>query len=193
MILCPILFAIKHCSGDSQGALLTNTSLSPLAGVTSSYLFFNNTSIGYINDIWACYWCITDRYKVVSNRVQLTSPMDETVVIGFGDATADRYTVPGGGWLKDVLDCPMVIGDDTHDLMELFLPKSVTGTQANSAFNDVVTQFDKGVWSEDYVCTHGSPYDRAGYWTNSYSGLFCQCTNEYSTITSDVATRIAKS
>ena len=84
-------------------------------------------------------------------------------------------------------------GDDTHDLMELFLPKSVTGTQANSAFNDVVTQFDKGVWSEDYVCTHGSPYDRAGYWTNSYSGLFCQCTNEYSTITSDLATRMAKS
>ena len=192
LALMRVLLVILKCTGNMQAAFLTNTSLSPLAGTTSSYAFFNNTSIGYVNDLWACYWCVTDLYSAPSNVVNLKSPMDRTTPISFGSENVSRYTLPASGWLQDVMDCPFVLGDDTHDLMELFLPKTVSGT-VSQAYYDYAAIFDKGVYSEDYICTLGSPYDRYGYWANSYAGLFCQCTNEYSTITSDVGTRIAKS
>ena len=192
LALMRILLVIQKCTADMQSAFLTNTSLSPKAGTTSSYAFFNNTSVGYVNDLWACYWCITALYYAVNKVVNLISPMDGTTPISFGDAEVSRHTLPNSGWLWDVMDCPFTLGDDTHDLMELFLPKTVGGT-SSSAFADFAAVFDKNVWLEDYICTLGSSYDRPYSWTNSYAGLFCQGVYEYSNITSDIATRIAKS
>lgn len=49
------------------------------------------------------------------------------------------------------MDCPFVIGDDTHDLMEIFLPKTLVATEAQATFAD------------KYVSTLNARYPITGY------------------------------
>ena len=64
------------------------------------------------------------------------------------------------GWMRDVLDCPMVIGDDTHDLMELFIAKSVIASESQATFSD----YSSYLWGKNgftYIqtlCTGGSSW-----------------------------------
>ena len=69
--------------------------------------------------------------------VSLTRPMDLTSPLCFGNAAQSRYRQPtSSGWIRDVLDCPFTIGDDTHDLMELFLPGLVVSAENQGTFSD---------------------------------------------------------
>ena len=131
-----------------------------------------------------------DLIKVPSGVVQLTSPMDLTSDLNFGDAVASRYTqATGAGYIKDVLDCPFVIGDDTHDLMEFFLPKTLSASQ--STFRDYSVFYPQDQ-PESYCACGGSPKVRSGSWPSNGPGLFAHCANEYGTDSSDVCARLAK-
>lgn len=112
----------------------------PKTGSTAARLIFKgsaSTPQVSIDDLWRCYWYFVDLISVSSGVVSLISPMDLTSPISFGSASTAQYKqTTTSGWLKDVLDCPFVIGDDTHDLMELFLPKTKHSSESQGTFFD---------------------------------------------------------
>ena len=88
-------------------------------------------------DLWRGYWYHADLLSISSGLIDLVNPMDSTTAINFGSApVASRTTPTSGGWIRDVLDCPFTIGDDVHDMQELFFPKTVVGSEALSSFPD---------------------------------------------------------
>ena len=122
--------------GDNATPLVT-----PKTGTTNARAVFKGSLTDpqiSIDDLWRCYWYYTDLISVsATGVVSLTSPQDLSTAVSFGNADAARYTQPTStGWIRDVLDCPMVIGDDTHDLMELFLPKLLTSSADQATFSD---------------------------------------------------------
>ena len=122
--------------GDNATPLTT-----PKTGSTNARAVFKGSTTDpqiSIDDLWRCYWYYTDLISVsATGVVSLTSPQDLSTAVSFGNADAARYTQPtSAGWIRDVLDCPMVIGDDTHDLMELFLPKILTSSVEQATFSD---------------------------------------------------------
>ena len=150
-----LLSLIAKASADSQTNWGDNTPLqaTPKTGDTNAKIVIKGdvtTPLVWIDDMWKCYGYYIDKLKYQNSVISLTSP-DTNSAISFGSAPASSYTVPTtSGWIRDILDCPIVIGDDTHDLMELFLPKSVVATEAQATF------FDK------YEPITGSAYPIAG-------------------------------
>ena len=140
-----ILLLVAKASTNSQTQWGDNSAgiASPKTGSTNARAIFKGTQTDpqiSIEDLWRCYWYFVDALTVsATGVVGLLSPMDNTTNVSFGEAVLSRYTQTlSQGWLHEVLDCPMVIGDHTHDLMELFLPKSVVATEAQSTFGDAI-------------------------------------------------------
>ena len=184
-----ILILIMKADPDLQSRAI-NTVATSKTGTTACSITFNALRPSFIHDLWSCYWCMMDLIKVPSGVVQLTSPMDLSSDLSFGDAIASRYTqATGAGYIKDVLDCPFVIGDDTHDLKEFFLPKTLSASQ--STFKDYSVFYPQDQ-PESYCACGGSPVTRSGSWPSDGPGLFAHCANEYSTDSSDVCARLAK-
>ena len=125
----------QTCWGDNSAGISY-----PATGSTNARAVFKGSHADpqvSIEDLWRCYWYHADLITVNSGVVTLTSPMDLSSTLSFGSAAASRYTQPtSSGWIRDVLDCPFVIGNDTHDLMELFLPASVVSAENQGTFSD---------------------------------------------------------
>ena len=145
MGLIRTLALIAKASANSQGSWGDNSSnvRYPRTGTTKARIIFRGTHSDpqvSFEDAWRCFWWHADLIQLSSYRVTLTSPMDLSSSLSFGSAAASRYTqAKSDGWIRDVLDCPFTIGDDTHDLMELFLPKTVVGSESQGTFYDYVT------------------------------------------------------
>ena len=137
-----MLLLIAKADSDTQTVWGDNTAGTsyPKTGSTGARVAFKGTQSKpevRMDDLWRCYWYHADLISVSSGRVSLISPMDLTSSLSFGSASTSRYTQPTkSGWIRDVLDCPFVIGDDTHDLMELFLPKTVVSAENQATFSD---------------------------------------------------------
>lgn len=137
-----LLALIGHANANTQSAWGDNGSAAtyPKTGSTQARLVFQGTQSApttSIEDLWRCYWYHVDAILVDNGKITLTSPMDLSSALSFGSAGAERYTQPTtSGWVSDILDCPVVIGDDTHDLMELFLPKAVTTNESAATWYD---------------------------------------------------------
>ena len=137
-----LLSLVAKANANMQAAFGDNTTgdAYPRTGSTNARLVFKGTTDDpqvSIDDLWRCYWYFVDLIFVSKGTVTLVSPMDRQTTVSFGNASASRYKqTTTSGWLKDVLDCPMVIGDDTHDLMELFLPKTVNSSESRGTFFD---------------------------------------------------------
>ena len=137
-----LLALIGHANANTQSAWGDNGSAAtyPKTGSTQARLVFQGTQstpTTSIEDLWRCYWYHVDAILVDNGKITLTSPMDLSSALSFGSAGAERYTQPTtSGWVSDILDCPVVIGDDTHDLMELFLPKLVTTNETAATWYD---------------------------------------------------------
>ena len=137
-----MLLLIAKANSDTQSQWGDNSAGTsyPRTGSTNARAVFkgshSNPQVS-IEDLWRCYWYHADLITVSSGRVTLTSPMDLTSTLSFGSASSSRYTQPtSSGWIRDVLDCPFKIGDDTHDLLELFLPKTVVSAENQGTFSD---------------------------------------------------------
>lgn len=137
-----ILLLIAKANSDTQRAWGDNSAGTsyPRTGSTNARAVFQGTHSNPLvsfEDAWRCYWYHADLITINSGRVTLTSPMDLTSSLSFGSASSSRYRQPtSSGWIRDVLDCPFTIGDDTHDLMELFLPKTVVSAENQGTFSD---------------------------------------------------------
>ena len=125
----------QSCWGDNSAGIAY-----PKTGSTNARACFKGTHSNptvSIEDLWRCYWYHADLITVNNGVVTLTSPMDLTSTLSFGSAATSRYTQPTtSGWIRDVLDCPFTIGNDTHDLLELFLPGTVVSAENQGTFSD---------------------------------------------------------
>ncbi len=151
----------------------------PKTGSTNAKITFNNAGTT-MEDLWYCFWYLVNCFSIYYGVVTLYSPMDLSTALSFGSADSSRYTEPLiGGWIRDILDCPFVIGDDTHDLMELFLPKTITSSEKQATMSDYHQNYDHQRHSEQY----GMSYMYAGNCglkdnssmnsLQSTSGLYC--------------------
>ena len=137
-----LLLLIAKANSDTQAQWGDNSAgvAYPKTGSTNARAVFKGTHASpdvSIEDLWRCYWYHADLITVNSGVVTLVSPMDGTSTISFGSAAKSRYTQPiTSGWIRDVLDCPFTIGDDTHDLLELFLPRTVVSAENQGTFSD---------------------------------------------------------
>ena len=131
------LALIAKANADTQTVWGSNSSLQtyPKTGSTNARITFNSSGVT-MEDLWSCYWYYANYIHITNGVVELSSPMDGTS-ISFGSAAASRYTTPTATcWIRDVLDCPFIIGDDTHDLMELFLCKTGVSAEKQATFCD---------------------------------------------------------
>ena len=141
--------------GDSSG------SSSPATGSTTGRLVFNGTisePTVWLDDMWRCYWTHVDRISLASNLYTIRSPIDNSNI-----SLSTSYRRPtSSGWVDTVWDGQFILGADTHDLMELFLPKSTAGSESLAAFKDYY----------EYTNDCGD-MKVGGYWgSGSQAGLF---------------------
>ena len=137
-----MLLLIAKANSDTQTCWGDNSAGTsyPKTGSTNARAVFQGTHenpVVSMEDLWRCYWYHADLITINNGVVSLTSPMDLTTALSFGSAAQSRYRQPtSSGWIRDVLDCPFTIGDDTHDLMELFLPGLVVSAENQGTFSD---------------------------------------------------------
>ena len=141
--------------GDSSG------SSSPATGSTTGRLVFSGTisePTVWLDDMWRCYWTHVDRISLASNLYAIRSPIDNSDI-----SLSTSYRRPtSSGWVDTVWDGQFILGADTHDLMELFLPKSTAGSESLAAFKDYY----------EYTNNCGD-MKVGGYWgSGSQAGLF---------------------
>ena len=137
------LSLIAKASADSQTAWGDNTgpvNAAPKTGDTNAKIITKGTTAAptvWLDDMWKCYGYYIDKLKFQDKAITLASP-DTNTPVSFGTAAASSYTPPtSSGWVRDILDCPITLGDDVHDLMEIFIPKTVTATEAQATFADM--------------------------------------------------------
>lgn len=137
----------------------------PVTGSTNVKAIFkgdiDNPTV-FIADLYRCYAYWVSKIFIKSGVVSLVSPMSSDE-IPMGTNTT-KYTLPtSSGWITDILDTPITIGDDTHDVMELFLPKRITSSEKSAAFTDY---FERNSETSTHVLITG------GNWSSNQSGLF---------------------
>ena len=150
-----LLLLIAKCNSDTQTAWGDNSAgtPSPKTGSTNAKAEFPGG--GSMQDLWRCYWYHADLITVTSGVVSLQAPYDLSSAISFGSAAQTRYKQPTtSGWIRDVLDCPFMIGNDYHDLMELFLPSQVVSAENLGTFSDYHWIY----YQESVLVTGGLPY-----------------------------------
>lgn len=140
----------------------------------------------YMDDLWAHYWCILPkiRYDTDTEKLLLVNPSD-------GNTLTLDHNTNGRGWIVDICSGTFNIGtssneyENTHDLMELFIPSSTDGSESNSTFPDYCTLYTYS----PYTWVGGG---RGNDWYNA--GLFAH-DNSYwdGTGYSTIGCRIAKS
>lgn len=150
-----LLGLIMYGTANFQAAAGQGTTVSsPQTGTSDAKMIFKGTQEDptvWLADCWRTYQTYLYKVKSKNGRLSFELPYssDEAVPAG----TALRYTMPtSSGWVNDVLDCPITIGEDVHDLMELFLPKTVVSSENLSAFKDYYA-YQSG---EAYLKTGGS-------------------------------------
>ena len=153
------LSLIAKASADSQTVWSDNsitTVSSPTTGEANAKIITKGTAAApavWVDDLWQSQSYLIGKLEFPTHdSMTLTSP-DTNNAVSFGTADTSSYTPPvnTSGWIRDVLDCPFVIGDDTHDLMEIFLPKTLVATEAQATFAD------------KYVSTLNARYPITGY------------------------------
>lgn len=168
--LVQLLSLIWKCSMDTQTAYGTNTTASPVAGATPSKIIFRGTPDApevWIDDLWSTYWQHVDGITRNGQVVSLTSPTGSAVTIG-GDVSG--YTLSSTtGYVKEFCSAPMDIEGDTHDILELFLPKTVVSSVSDATAPDYF-----------YHASDTNYFKVGGYWgISDQGGLYTlTCENE---------------
>ena len=145
-----------------QSAYGTNSSSSPRTGATQARLVFKGTQSSpevWVDDVWSCYWQHVDLISHSSGRISLISPMNGSSSISIGGSSSDYTMATSSGYVKTFCSAPFVLGDDSHDLLELFLPKTVVGSESSSLAPDYYN-----------YNTETSYLKVGGYWSNSSQG-----------------------
>lgn len=174
-----MLLLIAKANSDTQTQWGDNSEgvAYPKTGSTNARAVFKGTHTAIqvsIEDLWRCYWYHADLISITEGVVSLTSPMDLTSPLSFGSAAASRYTQPTtSGWIRDVLDCPFTLGDHTHDLLELFLPKTVVSAENQGTFSDyhaTGTELPNMLIGGEWYCTGWQ--QSSGKIADTISGIF---------------------
>ena len=145
-----------------QSAYGTNSSSSSRTGATQARLVFKGTQSSpevWVDDVWSCYWQHVDLISHSSGRISLISPMNGSSSISIGGSSSDYTMATSSGYVKTFCSAPFVLGDDSHDLLELFLPKTVVGSESSSLAPDYYN-----------YNTETSYLKVGGYWSNSSQG-----------------------
>ena len=175
--LLRILALIAKANSDTQAQWGDNSSQTsyPITGSTNARMVFKGTHSNpqvSIEDLWRCYWYHADLITIYHGVVTLSSPMDLSSALSFGNASSSRYTQPtSSGWIRDVLDCSFILGDDTHDLLELFLPKTIVSSENQGTFSDYHSAINEG--DDHGVMAGGTTFEWNGYDFSRW-GLFCR-------------------
>ena len=115
-------------------------------------------------DAWRCYWYHADLITINTGVVTLLSPMNGTSTLKFNSTKKADYTQPvTSGWIRDVLACPFTLGDDVHDLAELFLPKTVVSAENQATFSDYHLNIQGSAPKVHYVMIGYDPLDGPGF------------------------------
>lgn len=159
------LGAIRSGRFDFQLAFGTNKVSKPRTGSTKSKLILKGTKAApqvYIDDAWNCYWQFADLININKGVVSLRSPMDRASAIVISGAPI-RYSVSQQkGWVKTFVSASFILGDDAHDVLELFLPSTVDAAPTGTVVPDY---HEYGTQSTDVKI--------GGYWASGeMGGLF---------------------
>ena len=179
MGLLRLLCLIAKANSDSQtqwGDNSAGTSY-PKTGSTNARMVFKGTHSSptvSIEDLWRCYWYHADLITITSGRVDLTSPMNLTSALSFSGSTSQRTQPTSSGWIRDVLQCQFTVGDDVHDLMELFLPGQVVSAENQGTFSDYHEFDDRPAGLAYSIFCGGSVVEASGYGRTSDAGLYFQ-------------------
>lgn len=161
MALLRLLGLVMYRSTDFQAAAGQGTStVMPSTGSSDAKMVFQGTTEDprvFIADMWRTYQTYLLKIKALDGVVQLELPYSKDKLLPTG--TVSRYTMPKtSGYMASILDCPISVGQDIHDLMELFLPRTVIGSEMLSAYKDY------------YVYQTGlAEYKTGGSWKESSS------------------------
>ncbi len=158
--LLRLLSVVWKCKLDVQSAYGTNTTASPTTGATPSKIIFRGTPEApevWVDDVWSTYLQHVDGISHTNGVVSLTSPSGEAITLS---ATADTHTLATtSGYVRTFISEPYTLGEDTHDLLELFLPKTVVGAEPDATVPDY------------YEHTTDTSYLKVGgYWESSGKG-----------------------
>ena len=137
-----------------------STSSTSYNGTTDNKLIFFGTKSNptvWIDDMWMRRYWYVDKLTITNGYVHIINPFDGSEASGPGENTYSR--TPARGFMHDVCSGRITIGDDVHDLMEYFLPRTVSGSESSSAFrswwetDEIFRQAINYIW-------FGSCYDR---------------------------------
>ena len=178
--LLKLLGLVMYKSTDFQTIAGTGTdTVMPSTGTSDARMIFQGDKLEprvFIADLWRTYQTYLFKIKAVDGVVQLEMPYSSDKLIPTG--TQARYTMPkASGYIASILDCPISVGSDLHDIMELFLPRTVIGSEILSAYKDYyvyqsgVVEFKTGgSWKETTnwcgpFFTSLKPYEEVGGYT----------------------------
>lgn len=130
---------IKSGRFDFQSAFGSNKTARPITGSTNSKLILRGSKGNpqvFIDDAWNCYWQFVDLINLNEGIVNLRSPMDRATALSLS-GTPSKYRVSRqNGWVKSFLSTSYILGDDAHDILELFLPDTVDAAPTGTAVPD---------------------------------------------------------
>ena len=150
--LIRLLTIIMRCDADAT-KISSMGSMTTTGGSTNRLVFVGtqNRPDIWIDDLWRFYYQYLDNITLENYEIQLTSPMDNTTALELGDV---HKVAMNSGWIRDFAHSPMVVGDHTHNVQELFLPSIVTSAEAQSPIGDTLQ-----AGKHPYMLVHGS-YNR---------------------------------
>ena len=142
------LHLIAKANGDSQASWGDNSSATsyPNAGSTNARMVFKGTHSDprvSIEDLWRTYYQPTDLATITSGGYQTyTSPMNSTSV---AYTVSKRYEY-ASRWYDDFVSASFTLGDDTHDLLEVFHPTDAgASSEADAIIKDQnIVDYDVG-------------------------------------------------
>lgn len=165
MSLLKILLLIFGKGSNVQNIWGDNTSHTtyPKTGKTGSKAL-------YMCDLWAHYLYILPKiaYTMDTELLSLTNPLD-------GSAIELAHNTSGRGWIVDVCSGEFTLGnsqnayENTHDLMELFIPSATDGSESNATFPDYCVLYTYSPYT--WVC--------GGRWDDWYNAGLFSCDNSY--------------
>lgn len=105
---------------------ISSTSDQIVSGRTTNRIVFQGSLSSptvWLDDMWRYFFQVEYNLRLRSLQVELTSPVDNSSVLNI---SSGNKTLPSSnGWIREFMNGAFVIGEDTHNLLELFLPSII--------------------------------------------------------------------
>lgn len=124
---------------DLQYYVGSNYYESPVTGSTNCKIVFKGTMATpevWIDDLWSTYWHHVDGVTIDNAVLTISTPSHQGTIVPEGGSAA--VTMPNySGFIQSFLTGGFTLGDDDkHDLLELFLPGTLTSSEYGGIVSD---------------------------------------------------------